>query len=351
MMAQIFLDYLVKYIFKDQRTAEHRKFRVVLACVTTFAFLVAWGSGIYKDREALEKDRRTKKYETNLLQDIDQLHKDGSNLSTQVQSLTASNGELRAQICDLTRAMSDLVLANVSKPELDIGTRSEMLAVKKKLDLGDVCISDLGALVAGWSNRVAQIRIDREKGRKQSVEEQRKLLSPVMPVWDYTIRTFQTKLATHLKQLGSRATSDYSGLPSIESLSQGWLPETPWSPDISTNVCAIELGTNPNWRCTGWIQRNPRMGQNGGMGPHLHLNCKGTNWTEELVVQYEKGKISTGISGGDVPSFGDSFPIEDYQKKIDSLLDDFIGAQADTLIKAVSPQNESPHIVRTKGSK
>ncbi len=178
-----------------------------------------------------------------------------------------------------------------------------MLAVKRKLDVGDTSVGDLGTLISGWSNKLAQAKIDREADRLKTVDQQLQFLSPAFPIWDYAIRTFEMKLAGYVKPQGRRVTSDYVSLPPKETLCRGWLPETGWSV-LSNNVCEITLGTNVDWICNCTIAMAERMSISGGFPPELRLESK-SKWKTESellrIIVHNGNVYASGTGRGAIP--------------------------------------------------
>jgi hypothetical protein len=328
-VAQIVLDYLVKFVVRDGRTLIHKISRRTLACVTLAVLLFGLFKEEQKDRKAQAKDREAAEYATNLVVEVGRVHSEDSNLLMQVQSLTATNGEMRSQICDLTKAIGDLLLANASKPEIDLGTRSEMLAIKKKLDVGDVCTSDLAALVSVWSNKLAQAKIDREREHLKTIEQQKQLLAPSLDVWDYAIRRFQAKLAGYLGSSHRKVVSDYAGVPALESLCPGSTGDNRW-PGIDTNVCEITIGTGSNWTCNCWIERDTCSGWCDSNPTRLKLESRWSGGSETLTVTVQNGVVSYSVPARDGGT-GDSRALSEYQKTIEAATDDFLAAQADVI--------------------
>lgn len=251
-------------------------------------------------------------------------------LSAQVQTLGDENQTLQSEVCRQTKAISDLLGVGANKPGVDVATRSDMLAVKRKLDIGDACIGDWGALISGWSNKVAQVRIDRERERLNAVEQQKLVLVPAIPVWDYAIRTFQRKLAGYVKTQGRTPSSDYVNLPASESLCRGWR-HGPVGDTIRPDVCEITMGTNSAWSCKCFLTIPGIMGffpaQNPQYAPHLDLECHGKSGTVVLSVSVYNNGVTTVITGSDGVAISESRPLAESQKVVDGALDDFIGSQ------------------------
>jgi ABC-type transport system involved in cytochrome bd biosynthesis fused ATPase/permease subunit len=82
-IAQIFLDYILKHIFKDARTSEHKKTRTILLCVTLTAFI---GSQVVSWINSQQKDQEAKRTITDLRWQITGLKSQITNLSSQISA-------------------------------------------------------------------------------------------------------------------------------------------------------------------------------------------------------------------------------------------------------------------------
>lgn len=310
------LDYLVKVVFKDGRTSVHKTLRVILFVVTLVIVIFGLIKEVKASKKAQIKDQETRQYETNLL--------------NRISNLSESNSVMRSQICDLSKSFSDFLLATANKPEVDVDTRVAMLEVRKRLEVGDVCSSDLGTLVSTWSNKLAQAKIERDKRHLKSVEHQESILAPSIDIWDHAIRVFQNKLSSHVKPNG-KVTSDYIGIPPKRSLCPGNTEGSTW-PGISTNICSIIIEPSTNWICKGYIERGHCSG--GCQDRTAQLKLK-SNWSEGevvLIIHVENGTVSYSVTRGDGTT-GDSQPISDYKKLIESATDDFLATQAEIIQK------------------
>src|SRR6266853_4801784 len=79
-----------------------------------------------------------------------------SDLVVRVEELSETNDRLESEVCRQNKAISDLLLVVASKPGADLNTRSEILAVKRQLDAGILCVGDWDSLIRGWKNKLAE---------------------------------------------------------------------------------------------------------------------------------------------------------------------------------------------------
>jgi hypothetical protein len=138
--------------------------------------------------------------------------KRATGLSNQLAQLSDENRGLRDEVCNTRKALSDLLAVDSVKPTLDLSVRAEMLRVKREVDAGTKCTGNWGAIVATWSNKMAQAAQDRERFHQATLTKQIKAIEPSLPVWDSTIKIFQSRLTEYLKPLNRKVIADCDGL-------------------------------------------------------------------------------------------------------------------------------------------
>src|SRR5262245_2189420 len=116
-----FLNYWLVHRITEAQTITQGRIKRWIACIllaTSVVSVVAAFTTFHKDITTLRNAKVTE-----------------SNHIAQVKQLSADNEGLRSQVCDLRAGMSDLLLAFANRPDMEISTRSNMLAVKKKMDV------------------------------------------------------------------------------------------------------------------------------------------------------------------------------------------------------------------------
>lgn len=308
-----FLNYRLEHDVTEAQTIRRKKLKSVLAWIALIAAVIGVMIAVISFQNSETEKRGASEIQSNLLQ--------------QVQSLTADNKQLRSDVTGLRKTVGDLMLAMANNPALDLATRSTILQAKRKFEITDTNVGDLAALVSGWSNTLTQAQIEREKRRLKTVEEQKQFLTPRLPLWEYTIRTFQAMLAAYTQPNDPIVSSDCV-LPTLDSLCRGFSEATGYGA-TQFDVCEISLRTNSVWNCRCSIQIPDRMKSDSGGSTGLKIECKGKNGSELLWVHGDHNELVATIVARNAPPITTRYPIEDYEKGVHAALRDFIGAQAD----------------------
>ncbi len=246
-------------------------------------------------------------------------------LSNQLAQLSDQNRQLGDEVCNTRKALSDLLAVDSVKTNLDLSVRGEMLKVKREVDAGTKCTGNWGAIVATWSNKIAQAEQDRERFHQESATKQLNAIEPFLPIWDSTIKIFQSRLTEYLQPLNRKLIANCNGLQKTPAeLARAYYPDGGYREE-PTKVCEMSVGTNSDWSCTCETLIRPR---NPGSS-HFVLTSKWTDQQAVLNVSLHDDAVSTTISrSGTILTVTESHPVASNQTAMASVIDDFIAAQA-----------------------
>ncbi len=307
-VVQNYLNHLLSHDVTEAQTIRHERVKRNLRRVVVISAIVASVAAVISAISNHQKERRAEDSQ--------------SNLTGKVQSLTNDNK-------DLKKAVGDLMLAMASKPALDLSTRSEILEAKRKFDIGDTNGQDLDALVAAWSNKLARLQLKHEEDQVKNTEQQKESLTPSLPIWEYTIRKLQTILVGCTKPNGVTVQSDFTSLPSTDTLCEGYGGK-PCAGCRDFDVCEISLSTNSAWNCKCSIRIPDRTGIGGGPA-RLGIVCNSKNRSDRLWVFIEYGTLITELHTIDCDDCLERNPVSEYTNSVDAALDGLIAAQAGEL--------------------
>ncbi|HWN94516.1 MAG TPA: hypothetical protein VNT99_05760 [Methylomirabilota bacterium] len=220
-IAQLIIDYRVKYFAKDGRTKEHKVLRTIVLTIALVSLaanpFVGWINNVQKDRKA---------------------EKEGKALKGQITDLK-SNFQFRISLVDSNQLrfkddLQSVSMALATNSSMDPSVRAKLLQASKRLEAIDTNIIDTGAWISDLQRNRALRRLELSQSDQSHWDEG-------LPVYDYAIRKLQSTLVELGKQNGNQVFSDFKTLPVL-------------APPYPFDAAKLAVGTNSQWKFEAIIE-------------------------------------------------------------------------------------------------
>ncbi|MDB6064228.1 MAG: hypothetical protein JWR26_436 [Pedosphaera sp.] len=302
-VGSLFGDYLLKYVFKDRRTNDHKRLRKVI--------LGAGVAGIVINQ--------CYTFHVNHKRDVASVKN-----ATQMQLVTSNQQALASNQMTLANQNASLLVALSTNPAIDLKTRAAIVDSNKKYELINSDAVDLANWVRELQSKQLSESIEQEKNHNRDKENRIRIAkeanATVFPIFDSAIRKFTSALVTLAAQRNDSVSSSYNGLPDI-------LDTTPY------DVGEITFKNEASWQFRIFIQQTERVDMLNR--PFLCILCK----HEEIAAKGQVVALTiTPISNDNeciasirIPGesgFQKYIPISGYQTNMDEIVRLFIAAQA-----------------------
>ena len=300
-IVQVWWDYILKHVFKDGRTNDHRKFRKRLLIVTLLLLLLNQISGVINN---FQKDKSASGLNTNL----QSLKEANQTLTNQVQALTNQITTISSRQLVLAQQYQSLINQLSTNSSIELNLRQKIVDANRTFEVVDEEIVDLNAWQAGLRARLDNRRAAEQISEEKKLKAQQAVYEDNLPYCDYSIKKLIELVNNVATQKGDKCVSAFNGLPKF-------IP-----PEIgTTNIAEIKLQNNSDWDFRVFFGAKEWNGRRG-----LHIECKGGSLVVWISVQ--PSGIETWLEIPGEQRLTDSQPVEDYKKIIPSSLGNLFAA-------------------------